>query len=121
MVAVALLAIGVVPLLVTHAATIRAFTRSKEITQASFIASSQLGVLESRDPEEENLPSPAEGEDENYSFIHWKSEVAPEGENLARADVAVQIAAAPGKAAQFSTYLVKLRFKEKEEEKKAAD
>jgi len=120
MVAVALLAIGIVPLLATHAATIRAFTRSKEITQASFLASSQLGILEARDPEEENLPAPAEGEDEDRPYIHWQSEVAAEGENLARADVSVQFDAARGKAAALSTYLVKLRFKE-EEEKKAEE
>ncbi len=119
MIAVALLAIGVVPLLITHAATIRAITRSKEITQATFLASSQLGVLESRDQKEEDLPAPVSGEDEDRPYLHWQSEVASEGETLARADVAVQVRAAPGKAAALSTYLVKLRYKE--EEKKAED
>jgi len=124
MVAVCLMAIGVVPLLVTHASTIRAFTRSKEITHASFIASSQIGILESQDREkEETVPEPGEGQDEIYPFIHWKSSVSSsEGDTLARADVSVQIApegvARPGNAAALSTYLVKLRFKEEEEEKK---
>jgi Tfp pilus assembly protein PilV len=123
MVAVCLMAIGVVPLLVTHASTIRAFTRSKEITQASFIASSQIGILESQDREKEEVPEPGEGQDESYPFIHWKSAVSSsEGDALARADVTVQIApegvTGQGNAAALSTYLVKLRFKEEEEEKK---
>ena len=128
MIAVAVLAAGVVPLLVTHAATVRNLRRARELTQAGLLAQSRIGTLEGfgfaalRGDDGLYQEALIGGEEEeDFPYLTVKEEIT-EDENLLRAEVAVVAKyGAPAKEKERSgvdlvTYIVNLYFEPEEEE-----
>ncbi|MDP8215233.1 MAG: prepilin-type N-terminal cleavage/methylation domain-containing protein [Candidatus Euphemobacter frigidus] len=130
MISVALLAVGMVPLLVTHATTVRNLRRAKELTQAGLLAQSRIGTLESLgfmalsgdDASYETGMANAQ-EDEEHPFLKVKEEIteADSGALLqAEVEVSARFAAPAGEKGRpgvdIVSYIVNLYFEEEEEE-----
>ena len=84
MVAVSLMAMTIVPLLIAHAASVRNFTHSKQLTEAVLLASSKLetkhavfAATQGEEGGEDNTE--VSGEDEEYGQFQWEEKLEPVG------------------------------------------
>lgn len=129
MVAVAVLAVGVVPLLVTHAATVANIRRSRELTVASLLARDRLAGLEVYGflalSGETDLFPPVAGPESGAAppaFLEIEQEVE-EIEKLALLEARVAVNRLPRPAGKdkdrpeldFATYIVNLYFEPEKE------
>lgn len=128
MIAIAVMAAGIVPLLVTHAATVRNLRRARELTQAAMVAQSRIGTMEGLGfaalggddgSYEEALID--EEQDEDIPYLTVKDEILEE-EDLLQAKVTVTAKyGASAKEKERSgvalvSYIVNLYFEADEEE-----
>ncbi len=120
MVAVSLLAVAVVPLLVTHASTIRDFTRSREVTRSGLIAESRMALTEAQ-----LFPEPFSelGEVEGRPVFYWDEQVSEvDPELMLKAEVMVSISEDnKGEKISLASYIANLEFEEEEEEEEEGE
>lgn len=128
MIAIAVMAAGIVPLLVTHAATVHNLRRARELTQAGMVAQSRIGTMEGLgfaalggdDGSYEEALMDVE-QDEGIPYLTVKDEIS-EDEALLKAKVAVTAKyGASAKEKERSgvaliSYIVNLYFEAEEEE-----
>jgi len=125
MISLSLLALFMVPLLITHANSIRAFTRSKEMTHQILLAEDRLALIEALGYTEEYSES---GEAEEAGGFNWTANVSSASEG---AMMKAEVFASSGKESmdpkdkegvQLVTYIANLEFGgESEEEEEEGD
>jgi len=120
MIAMAVMALGIVPLLVTHGASVRNMTRSKEMTHAALMAAGQISILEARGFEalemDLDLP-PAEDDASAIPYLSLREELEEvEPGQLLEARVKVSIKNSESDPIEIVGYIVNPSFKEEEEE-----
>lgn len=125
MVAVAMLAIFLIPLLITHGNTVRNLRYARELTRSTILAQSRMGMLETLGFDELEAEVPDDVL-ENYSYLDMVEEVSF-SEEMIMAHAMVKIfprSVKPGKnedaskriGVDLETYIVSLYFEEEEEE-----
>jgi Tfp pilus assembly protein PilV len=117
MLAVTLIALGIIPLLITHGASIRHFVRSREVTQGGLLAQERISLLQADGFQEEVS---AGGQFEGHPYLEWEEKVSPVRPGLmAAVEVRVRPAAAvalkAGRGVELVSYLVNPRFAPSEE------
>lgn len=119
MIALSLLALFMVPLLITHAGSIRAFTRSKEVTHLALLAETKLALIEALGFTESYSES---GEVEEPTDLKWEATVTSVSEGVM---MKAEVTASPGgegrgekeeKGVKLTTYIANLKFAGEEEE-----
>ena len=109
------MALAVVPLLVTHASTIRDFTRSKEVTKSGLIAEGRMALLEAQ-----LFPEPVSelGEVEGRPVLYWNEQVSEVDPGLMlKTEVMVALSEDKrGEKISLTSYIASLEFEEEEEE-----
>jgi len=128
MIAIAVMAAGIVPLLVTHAATIRNLRRARELTQAGMVAQSRIGAMEGLGFTALGGGDGSSGEvlideerDEGIPYLMVKDEIS-EDEILLEAKVTVTAKYGPSakekerSGVALVSYIVNLYFEAEEEE-----
>ena len=124
MVSVAMLGVFLIPLMITHGDTIRNIRAARELTRASFLAQSRIGMLETLGFEGLEMAGEDEAMEE-YPYLKMTDEVTYDEEGVL-ALALVQVfprSSKPGKTkdekkrvgVDLETYIVNLYF-EKEEE-----
>ncbi len=115
MLAITLIAVGVIPLLVTHSSSLNNFVRSRETTLSGFLAQEKIAVLEAEGFQEEFS---GEGVREEPPRLSWEESIAVVREDLmASAEVRVRPGAGEGdrrrpRELELVTYLVNPRYAE---------
>ena len=118
MVAVSLMAMAIVPLLIAHAASVRNFTHSKQLTEAVLLAGSKLETRHAEfaaaSGEEGEDNTEVSGEDEEYGQFQWEEKLAPVGSGeMFMAAVAVTGKGGENRrklAVDLNSYFINLEF-----------
>lgn len=114
MLAITLIAVGVIPLLVTHSSSLQNFVRSRETTLSGFLAQEKIAALEAEGFQEDFS---GDGIREEPPRLSWEERIATVREDLmASAEVRVRPGSeeSRGRARelQLVTYLVNPRYAE---------
>ena len=119
MIAMAIMALGIVPLLVTHGASVRNMSRSKEVTHAALLASEHISILEARGFSglsfDLGLP-PAEKDSSTIPYLSLREELEEiEPAQLLKATVEVSIKNSESDPFRLIGYIVNPSFSAEEE------
>ena len=120
MIAMAVMALAIVPLLITHGANVGNMSRSKEITHAALTAGARISVIEARGFEsleaELALP-PIEEEGTSIPYLTCREKlIEVEAGQMLEATVEVSIKKSKSRPLKLIAYIVNPSFGEEEEE-----
>ena len=113
MLAVTIIGLGIIPLLVTHSASIRHLVRSREVTRGGLLAQERISLRQADGFIEE--AAAATGQFEDHPYLEWEERISSIRPGLmaeieVRVRPAVEVALKTGRGVELLSFLVNPRF-----------